>query len=85
MINQNMMSDLLFPKLIHRCRTRSGMRLLGVEEVSNAWKVRVDINARGTIATATAFKKSLQTTMASQDNKEDSYHGDSSASDPSFG
>merc|ERR1712223_1487154 len=75
-----------------KCRTRSGMRLLGVEEVSNAWKVRVDINARGTIATVTAFKKTLQTTMASEDNKEDSYHGDfssssssSSSKPPSFG
>ena len=73
------------------------MRLLGVEEVSKAWKVRVDINARGTIATVTAFKKTLQTTMASEDNKEeDSFHGDlsplsssknppSSSSSSSFG
>ena len=68
------------------------MRLLGVEEVSNAWKVRADINARGTIATVTAFKKTLQTTMAaSQDNKKkaDSFHGDFSAASaskaPSFG
>jgi hypothetical protein len=45
-----------------RCRTRSGLRLLGVEEISNAWTVRVDMNARGTTATVTAFKKTLQTT-----------------------
>ena len=48
--------------LLCRCRTRSGLRLLGVEEVSKAWTVRVELNARGTVATVTAFKKSLQTT-----------------------
>ena len=54
---------------LFRCRTRSGLRLLGVEQVSNAWTIRVDINAKGTLATVTAFKKSLQTTMeASMDS-----------------
>ena len=52
----------MFLPLLCRCRTRSGLRLLGVEEVSKAWTVRVELNARGTVATVTAFKKSLQTT-----------------------
>ena len=52
----------MFLPLLCRCRTRSGLRLLGVEEVSKAWTVRVELNARGTVATVTALKKSLQTT-----------------------
>jgi len=52
----------MFLPLLCRCRTRSGLRLLGVEEVSKTWTVRVELNARGTVATVTAFKKSLQTT-----------------------
>ena len=57
--------------LLCRCRTRSGLRLLGVEEVSKAWTVRVELNARGTVATVTAFKKSLQTTSNFRQEQEE--------------
>lgn len=50
-----------------------------MEEISKDWKVRVDINARGTIATVTAFKKTLQTTASElTDKAAESFQKDSS-------
>ena len=63
----------MFFAVLCRCRTRSGLRLLGVEEVSKAWTVRVELNARGTVATVTAFKKSLQTTSNFRPEKQEQH------------
>ena len=44
---------------VFSCRTRAGIRMLGVEEnsFSNLWKTQASINPRGTVAKVTVFKK----------------------------
>ena len=49
---------------IYRCRTRSGVRLVGVEETSPDWAIRVEINSKGNIATVTAYQKKLLRTTS---------------------
>ena len=50
---------------LYRCRTRSGVRLVGVEETSPDWAIRVEINSKGNIATVTAYQKKLLRTTSS--------------------
>lgn len=66
-----------------RCRTRSGLRLVGVEETSSSWTIRVDVNARGTSATVTAFKKTLQTTSNAKSSiHEEAFNNNNDAEGP---
>ena len=53
------------------CRTRAGVRLLGVEEnfSSFLWQTQASINPRGTVAKVTVFKKEGGLLMTPQDGK----------------
>ena len=43
--------------VVLKCRARRGVRIAGVEESSPDWTLRVEVNARGSVGTVTAFRK----------------------------
>ena len=43
--------------IVLKCRARRGVRIAGIEETSDDWTLRIDLNSRGTIGTVTAFRK----------------------------
>ena len=43
--------------IVIKCRARRGVRIEGIEETSQDWTLRIDLNTRGTTATVTAFRK----------------------------
>jgi transmembrane protein 132 len=43
--------------IVIKCRARRGVRIEGIEETSDDWTLRIDLNGRGTIGTVTAFRK----------------------------
>ena len=54
------------------------MRLVGVEETSPDWAIRVEINPKGNIATVTAYQKKLlhASTSINQQNEDTTLHNE---------
>ena len=52
--------------IVIKCRARRGVRILGIEETSGDWTLRMDINNKGSVATVTAFRKDA-TKLASKE------------------
>jgi len=57
--------------IVIKCRARRGVRIAGIEETSDDWTLRIDLNTRGTIGTVTAFRKDASLLTA----KKEEYSG----------
>eukprot|EP00092_Neocalanus_flemingeri_P018939 GFUD01020515.1.p1 GENE.GFUD01020515.1~~GFUD01020515.1.p1 ORF type:complete len:1459 (-),score=271.45 GFUD01020515.1:1899-6275(-) len=57
--------------IVLKCRARRGVRIAGIEETSDDWTLRIDLNSRGTIGTVTAFRKDASLLAA----KKEEYSG----------
>ena len=56
--------------VVIKCRARRGVKIEGIEETSEDWTLRIDLNSRGSIATVTAFRKDANKLGYQEDKKE---------------
>jgi len=56
--------------VVIKCRARRGVKIEGIEETSEDWTLRIDLNSRGSIATVTAFRKDANKLGSQEDKKE---------------